>query len=44
LNDATCHPERMRGTSHLLNTHTGLKNFDQLRGPSPSPRLGMTKC
>src|SRR5207253_10801072 len=44
LRSASCHPERMRGTSHLLITHTGLKNFDQLRGPSPAKRLGMTKC
>src|SRR5207248_6267207 len=46
----SCHPERMRGTSHLLITHTSLKNFDQLRGPSVraglafSTRLGMTEC
>src|SRR5438046_6315479 len=50
LKAATCHPERMRGTSHWLITPTSLKNSDQLRSPSVraglalSTRLGLTEC
>src|SRR5262249_48657086 len=32
------------GTSHLPFTHTSLHALHQLWGPSPSSRLGMTKC